>query len=223
MTKARSSAWFKIAAVSTISTIKVDRPRAKSSDAPTRLNNWLTNPICANGAGTNEPAWAKSAINAFCRKNVDLPAMFGPVKSQILPSSKSQSFAINGLPSRWRDASTTGWRPARMVNARLSSTVGRTQSKPLAKCAIDTATSSSAKADATDEIASAAAKISVIKEWNSAFSISIARKPAFKILVSISDKGTVVKRTWFAVVWRWIKVSDSGAANIFSAWVDVVS
>ena len=46
MTSERSVAWLRIAAVSTISTMKVERPRARSSDAPTRQNSRSTMPMC---------------------------------------------------------------------------------------------------------------------------------------------------------------------------------
>ena len=68
MTSARGPAWFRIAAVSTISTMKVDRPRARSSAAPTRLKSWSTTPISAAAAGTNDPICASTAISAFCRR-----------------------------------------------------------------------------------------------------------------------------------------------------------
>ena len=68
ITSARGPAWFRIAAVSTISTMKVERPRARSSAAPTRLKSWSTMPMRASAAGTNEPICASSAISAFCRR-----------------------------------------------------------------------------------------------------------------------------------------------------------
>jgi hypothetical protein len=81
ITKLRSVACARIAAVSTISTMKVDRPRARLSDAPTRLNSRSTMPSRALVAGTGLPAWARIAIAAFWRRKVDLPPMFGPVTS----------------------------------------------------------------------------------------------------------------------------------------------
>ena len=132
MTSARSPAWLRIAAVSTISTMKVERPRARSSDAPTRLNSRSTTPICARAAGTKEPVWARMAISAFCRRKVDLPPMLGPVSSQIAPlrasgvGDRSQSLATNGFGASRRSAcSTTGWRPPSTRKARLPSTIGR--------------------------------------------------------------------------------------------------
>ncbi len=93
MTSARRPAWFRIAAVSTISTMKVERPRARSSAAPTRLKTASTTPISAARAGTKLPACASIAISAFCRKKVDFPAMFGPVRSQMRPGFR--------FPSAW--------------------------------------------------------------------------------------------------------------------------
>ena len=65
ITSALSSAWLSIAAVSTISTMNVERPRARSSDAPTRLKICETIPISAFVAGTYDPACASNAIKAF--------------------------------------------------------------------------------------------------------------------------------------------------------------
>ena len=52
MTRLLSVAWLRIAAVSCISTMKVERPAARSSPAPTRLNSRSTIPIRAASAGT---------------------------------------------------------------------------------------------------------------------------------------------------------------------------
>src|SRR5882672_4325 len=100
MTSDRSLAWLRITAVSTISTMKVERPRAKSSAAPTRLNSRSTTPIVAEPAGTYEPICARIAISAFCRKKVLLPAMLGPVTSQMRSSPRTQSLAMKApLPA----------------------------------------------------------------------------------------------------------------------------
>ena len=61
--------------------MKVERPRARSSAAPTRENSLSTTPMCALAAGTKQPIWAITAISAFWRRKVDLPAMLGPVTS----------------------------------------------------------------------------------------------------------------------------------------------
>ena len=52
-------------------------------------------PIFALDAGTKLPICAIRAINAFWRRKVDLPAMFGPVMTRtISPFSKMTSFGI---------------------------------------------------------------------------------------------------------------------------------
>ena len=55
-------------AVSVISTMKVDMPRARSSCAPTRVKMRSQSPIEALEAGTKEPAWASSTIIAAWRR-----------------------------------------------------------------------------------------------------------------------------------------------------------
>ena len=92
MTRLCGVAWARIAAVSTISTMKVERPRARLSDAPTRLNKRSTMPTLARLAGTKLPAWARTAISAAWRRKVDLPPMLGPVISHsrsLGPSERS--------------------------------------------------------------------------------------------------------------------------------------
>ena len=66
----------------------------------------------ARSAGTKLPAWARIAISAFWRKNVLLPAMFGPVSShRRWRADRSASLAMNGVAARASACSTTGWRP----------------------------------------------------------------------------------------------------------------
>src|SRR3546814_4586363 len=79
--------------------MKVERPRARLSDAPTRLNNRSTRLSRVAAAGTKLPACARMTISAFWRRKVDLPPILGPVTNQrrLLLSSK-QSFAIKGAP-----------------------------------------------------------------------------------------------------------------------------
>ena len=92
-------AWARIAAVSTISTMKVERPRARLSAAPTRLNRRSTIPTLARAAGTKLPAWASTAISAVWRRKVDLPPMLGPVISHSRSSGPSdRSLATNRSP-----------------------------------------------------------------------------------------------------------------------------
>ena len=101
-------AFFTILATSLISTIKVDCPEAKSSDAPTRVKMLSTMPISADDAGTKLPICAISTIRAIWRIYVDLPAILGPVMIATLSLllSRYTSFGTNG--ASFKSASTTG-------------------------------------------------------------------------------------------------------------------
>ena len=63
--------------------MKVERPPAKSSDAPMRVKIRSTGPIRAKLAGTKLPMRAINTINAVCRMKVDLPPMLGPVMTSV--------------------------------------------------------------------------------------------------------------------------------------------
>ena len=70
----RGVAWVRMAAVSTISAMKVERPRARSSPAPTRLNRRSTTPSRsalgrheAAGLGEDRPAARSGAGRSTCR------------------------------------------------------------------------------------------------------------------------------------------------------------
>ena len=76
-------AELRMIAVSVISTMKVDRPRARLSEAPIRVKilSKIGNRI--SWAGTKEPICARMTRSAFCLRNVDLPPIFGPVTIKI--------------------------------------------------------------------------------------------------------------------------------------------
>ena len=78
-----------ILAVSVISTRKVDSPRARLSEAPTRQKILSTRPSRALEQGTKEPVCARREIKAFCLRKVLLPAIFGPVIRAKLWASES--------------------------------------------------------------------------------------------------------------------------------------
>ena len=88
-------------------------------------------PIRAASAGTKEPAWASTAISAFWRRKVDLPAMLGPVTSQQPPPLAGAELAIVGdearaaLPLQRLPRPPDGGRP-RCAKAGSSSISGRT-------------------------------------------------------------------------------------------------
>ena len=58
---------MRIEAISLISTMKVDCPEARSSDAPMRVKTLSTMPIVALFAGTKEPICAMSTMSAVWR------------------------------------------------------------------------------------------------------------------------------------------------------------
>ncbi len=60
-------AFLRISATSVISTIKVDWPAARSSDAPMRVKILSTTPMRADLAGTKLPIWAIRTISATWR------------------------------------------------------------------------------------------------------------------------------------------------------------
>ena len=104
-------AFFIISATSFISSIKVDCPEDKSSEAPILVKILSTIPISALCAGTKLPICAIKTISAIWRIYVDLPAMLGPVISAIVffLLSRVALFGTNGTP--FIRSSTTGWRP----------------------------------------------------------------------------------------------------------------
>ena len=63
----REVALRRMEATSDISTIKVERPEARSSLAPIRVNTRSTTPMEADLAGTKEPIWARMVISATWR------------------------------------------------------------------------------------------------------------------------------------------------------------
>ena len=158
MTSERSLAWLRIAAVSTISTMKVERPRARSSEAPTRREQ----PVDDADMGAASPArrsrsargWRSARSGAgrsTCRPCWGRSAARSRRPARRSRAERSQSLATKARPSLRRSACSTtdGGRP-RSQKARLSST---TRPRPvLARSA------SSASAAETSSTASACAR-----------------------------------------------------------------
>ena len=117
---------LRMAAVSSISTMKVDSPREMLSEAPTRVNILSNRLMCADLAGTNEPIWAITAIRAVCLSRADLPDMFGPVRMMIccFSLSRYRSLATYSSPAGII-RSMTGWRPCSIFRISPSSTSAR--------------------------------------------------------------------------------------------------
>ena len=66
--KLRGVAVFRMTAVSVISTMKVERPRARLSDAPMRVKMRSMRGRLADSAGTKEPICARMAMSAAWRR-----------------------------------------------------------------------------------------------------------------------------------------------------------
>jgi hypothetical protein len=95
---------MRMTAVSTISTMKVDRPRRDRRRRRPARTAGRRMPMRARVAGTKLPVCANQRDQrVFCAKRSILPAMLGPVISQILtrilsgPGERSQALAIKGL------------------------------------------------------------------------------------------------------------------------------
>ena len=97
-----------MAAVSAISTMNVDWPRARSSEAPTRVKMRSTRPMRARDAGTKLPACASRTVSATCRSNVLFPAMFGPVSTTSWERVRSRTRSLGTKGSAETLRSTTG-------------------------------------------------------------------------------------------------------------------
>ena len=125
MTSERGVAWFRMAAVSTISTMKVDWPVVRSSCSPARVKIRSTTPMLADSAGTKLPVCAMRTITAAWRMYVDLPAMLGPVSRMMRDSGPRWTSLGTYIPAS-RVSSTTGWRPSLMTISSPVFTWGRT-------------------------------------------------------------------------------------------------
>ena len=119
-------AFRRMKAVSLMSTMKVLCPRARSSDAPTRVKILSHTESRAEDAGTKDPICAIRQISATCRMYVLLPAMFGPVMIIIRFSSVSSNVSLGTKPVSRRLASTTGWRPSWKLMLPSGTISGRT-------------------------------------------------------------------------------------------------
>ena len=180
-------------------------------------------PMVAARAGTKAPACAITAISAFWRRKVDLPAMFGPVSShrrRSVPSS--QSLGTKPAPF-WRAsaASTTGWRPPSTVNAASSVSVGRTWLLLAASSASAEATSSAASERPAAAIAGDTAVTFATSSSNTASSSANAWSAARPMRVSRSASSAVLKRVAFDMDCR--RVKPSAARSSLSACTAVTS
>ena len=77
-TNSCASSYRRMAAVSSISDIKVETPLTWLSPAPTLARTLSITLSSAFSHGTKQPIWAIRAITPTWRINVDLPPIFGP-------------------------------------------------------------------------------------------------------------------------------------------------
>ncbi len=66
-TRLRSLALLRMFAVSVISSMNVERPPARSSEAPMRVKMRSSGPSTARCAGTKQPMCARMTMSAVCR------------------------------------------------------------------------------------------------------------------------------------------------------------
>ena len=118
-------ALLRMFAVSCISTMNVDSPRASWSEAPTRVKMRSKMPRRAFEAGTNEPAWLRRTISATWRRYVDFPPMFGPVMTWMPLRSRTMSVWL-GMKRSEAICSMTGWRPSSTQISTSSESAART-------------------------------------------------------------------------------------------------
>ncbi len=104
-------ARFRMLAVSTISTMKVERPWEMKSDAPLRTKMRSTRQTLALSAGTKLPIWERRVIKATWRIKTDLPAMLGPVMirswwslPRIVSLGTKLCFSMVVSTMGWRDS-----------------------------------------------------------------------------------------------------------------------
>ena len=223
MTSALGPAWLRIAAVSTISTMKVERPRARSSAAPTRLKSWSTTPISAPRRRHERPHLRQH------RDQRVLPQV-GGLAGHVRPGDEPQrprpravgaELAVVGDEAR----RPTGGAPPPPPDAGRPRCGRRGRRPPPGAPSPRRAPDRRARSPRRSRpapwrwrrSAPARSRIAARRSSKIRFSISSAWPPAFRIFVSISASARVVKRMAPAVVWRWTKSSASGGFSIRSA------
>lgn len=140
----RGVAWRRMDAVSSISSMNVERSRVRSSAAPILVNTASTMPMAALWAGTKDPDWAMTASRAFWRKKVLFPPIFGPVMMASGEAARLHEFVTKVSPLAPRMQSMTGWRPCETSKRVSSVSCGRTYPLLVAASAKASATSISA-------------------------------------------------------------------------------
>ena len=156
-------------------------------------------------AGTYDPICARIAINAFWRKKVDFPDIFGPVSSHMLAPSliadKLHEFETNGVfPVLLIEVSTTGCLPETILKSLDWSSFGSTHSESLARYPRLQNTSISAKVDAKYVRGTMRDKTEPLSVSKISFSRLLIAPVAFNSFVSRFESSIVVNLTELAVV-----------------------
>ena len=202
-----------------------------SSAAPTRENSRSTAPILAR-ARRHEASHLRedgdervlAQIGRFPRHVRSGEQVDAAFTRRARGGERSQSLATKGPPSAASICSTTGCRPAlddeleRAIDLRPHKVAARRRARRARRATSSTASASAAALDRGRRCRDAAARSS-----NAASSMPSARSAALAILASSSPSSVVVKRTWPARVWRWMKVALSGAARSLSPCCAVTS
>ena len=208
--------------------MKVERPRARSSAAPTRLKSWSTMPISAASAGTKDadlreerdqrvlPQVGRLAGHVRAGDQPERPRA-GAVGAELAVVGDE---AAAGAPQRLPRPPDAGRRrcgrrgprrspaaPSRSPRGEIGERRRRRRSRraprpvaPIGPAALE------------DRARAARSKIALLDR-------RARGSPAFRICVSISASASVVKRIALAVVCRCTKSSASGGFSIRSACV----
>ena len=122
----RADKLLMMLAVSFISTMKVDSPPERLSEAPTRVKILSVRGMSAPSAGMKLPICAMSVMSAVWRSNALLPLMFGPVRMMICCVSWSRRMSLGTKASPGgRLRSITGCLPFRICSFSPSCRSGR--------------------------------------------------------------------------------------------------
>ena len=209
ITKLRGVAWVRIAAVSTISTMKVERPRARSSPAPTRLNRRSTTPSCARAAGTiaarlrqHAPAARSGAGRSTCRpcwgRSISHSRSLAAPSAQSLGTKRSPACAQRRLDHRMAPAFDL---EARLLDdlgpapAALRRALGLAGGDIEPRQAPPPSRRSPRRAATTSPTSSSKCASSAASAW----------PPASAMRLASSCSDGELKRTALAIVWRWVK------------------
>ena len=204
--------------------MKVERPRARSSAAPTRENSRSTTPMRAP-ARRHEAAHLRqhgdqrvlAQKGRFARhvRAGDQPDAPGRLCPRQAGGDRSQSLATNGPPSLAERLLDHRMAPAVDGEGEASIDLGPhvvALDRERGERRRDVERRRAPRAACLDRGARRRSRVAASRSKISS-SIASARSAALAIFASSSPSSVVVKRTWPASVWRWMKVALSGARH----------